>query len=138
MRVGAHAAVARRRERGELLAKFAPFVEQFVRAITLHPLFELLQMFRVLEIGDRDLMRPPSALDGLAVDEFRSCPTLGGAEDDHWPSRTLLALRYTTRPRGFLDLANLRQNYIERTRESLVQNRRIAALDEMRLVAKAA
>ncbi len=126
--------MTRRRERSELVAELAVFVEQFVRAVALHPIFELLQMFGVLEISDRDLMRAPGTLDWLAVDEFWSCPTLGRAEDDHGPARTLLAFRLTARPRGALNLANLRQNRIKRTGETLMNDRRIVALDEMRIV----
>ena len=81
--------MARRRERGEFLAELAAFVEQFLRPVALHPVFELLQMFGVLEIGDRHLMRAPGALDRLAVDEFRAGPALGRAEDDHRPARAL-------------------------------------------------
>ena len=42
VRIGAHATMTRRRERSELVAEFASFVEQFVRAVALHPVFELL------------------------------------------------------------------------------------------------
>ena len=85
--------MAGRRERGEFLAELAPFVEQFVRPVALHPVFELLQMFGILEIRDRDLMRAPGSLDRLAVDEFRPGPAFGRAEDDHRPARPLHRLR---------------------------------------------
>src|SRR6185437_16760057 len=130
--------MARRRERSELLAEFTAFVEQFVRPVALQPIFELLQMFGILEIGERDLMRAPGPLDRLAIDEFRSCPTLGRAEDDHGPARALYVLRLAARPRGALNLTNLRQNRIERAGERLMDDRRIVALDKMRGVAIAA
>src|SRR5580704_5907296 len=95
-------------------------------------------MFRVLEIRDRDLMRAPCALDRLVVDGFRSRPTLGRAEDDHRPARTLWACRISAGARSALNLANLRQNRIERSGQTLMHDRRIVALDEMRIVAVAA
>ena len=130
--------MACRRECGELLAKLAVFVEQFMRAVALHPVFELLEMFGVLEIGDRNLMRAPGPLDRLAVDEFRSRPALGRAEDDHGPARTLRASVSPRDRAASLDLAYLRQNRIERSGETLMHDRRIVAFDEMRLVAVAA
>ena len=83
-------------------------------------------------------MRAPSTFDGIAVDEFRSGPTLGRAEHDHGPARTFLAFRLSARPRGALNLADLRENGIERTGQSLMHDRRIVAFDEMRVVAVAA
>jgi hypothetical protein len=49
VRIEAHAAMAGRRKRRELLAELAAFVEQLVRPVALHPVFELLEMFGVLE-----------------------------------------------------------------------------------------
>ena len=114
--------MTRRRKRRELLAELAAFVEQFVRPVALHPIFELLEMFGILEIRDRDLMRAPGPLHRLAVDEFWSGPALGRAEHDHGPARTLHAFRLTARPRRTLNLANLRQNHIERTGETLMHD----------------
>ncbi len=83
-------------------------------AIALHPVFELLEMFGVVEVRDRNLMRPPCALDRQAVDEFRSGPALGRAEDDHRPARALRLSASPPRSGGTLDLADLRQDRIER------------------------
>ena len=95
-------------------------------------------MFGVLEIRDRHLMRAPGTLDRLPIDEFWSCPTLGRAKDDHWRVRTLEAFRLAARPRGALNLANLRQNRIERAGKTLMHDSRIVSLDEMRIVSVAA
>ena len=130
--------MAGRREGGELLAELALFVEQFVRPVALHPLFELLQMLGVLEVGDRDLMGAPGAFDRLAVDEFRPGPALGRAKHDHRPARTLRTLRLAARSCGGLDPANLGQDHVERAGERLMHERRIVAFDEMRIVAVAA
>src|SRR5476649_298387 len=99
MRVGSHAPMPRRGELCELLAKLAVAVEQFMRPIALQPVFEQLQMLRLLEIGDRDLMGAPGALDGFAVDEFGAGPTLRRAEHDYRPTRSLDLLRAARGPR---------------------------------------
>src|SRR5436190_22178019 len=109
MRIRAHAAMSGWRECGELLTEFAVFVEQFMRPVTLHPVFELLQMLRVLEIGDRDLVCPPSALDRLAINEFRPSPSFRGAKDDHWPARAFEPFGLTGQPRGVLNQADPRE-----------------------------
>ena len=117
VRIGAHAAMAGRRERGEFLAEFAAFVEQFLRPVAPHPVFELLQMFGVLEVRDRHLMRAPGAFDRQAVDEFRPRPALGRAKHDHRPAGALQPFPDEDRA-ALLDLANLRQDRIERAGES--------------------
>src|ERR1700730_12440819 len=112
--------MAGRRERRELVAEFSAFVEQFVRSVALHPVFELLQMFGVLEIGDRDLVSAPGAFDRLTVDEFWSGPSLRRAKDDHRPARALHAFRRAARPRGTLNLADPHQYLIKRSSERLM------------------
>ena len=91
VRIGAHAAMAGRRQRGEFLAELAALVEQLLGPVAPHPVFELRQMLGLLEIGDRHLVGAPGALDRVAVDGLRSGPALGRAEDDHRPARPLLA-----------------------------------------------
>ena len=137
VRVAAHAVVARRRELGELLAELALAVEQLLWPIALEPVLELRQVLGILEIGDRNLMRAPRSLDRLAVDEFRSRPTLRCPEHDHRPAWPLRPFRAAERPRGDLDPANLCQDDIERSGETLVHQCRIVAFDEVRLVAVA-
>ena len=99
-------------------------------------LFATWAVTGVLEIRDRDLMRAPRTLDRFVV-EFRSCPTFGRAEDNHGPARTLQVFRIAAQPRSALNLANLPELY-QRTGERLMHDRRIVALDEMRIVAVAA
>ena len=114
------------------------FVEQFLRPVALHPIFELLQMLGILEIGDRNLMCAPGALDRLAVDELRSGPALGRAEDDHRPARPLeLCVSPRTAPHAGSRESRSRID-VERAGQTLMHQRRIVALDEMRLVAVAA
>src|SRR5665213_3164762 len=107
-------------KRREFLPEFAVFVEQFVRPIALHPLFELLQMIGLLEIRDWNLMRSPRTLDRLAVDKFWTGPPLRCTKDDHRPARPLRRLRAASRSRGILDLPYLHQNCIERTGKRLM------------------
>ncbi len=83
-------------------------------------------------------MRTPCPFDGMAVDGFRARPAFGRAEDDHGPARAFLALVFAARPRGALDLANAGQDGVERRGEALMNQCRIVAFDEMRLVAVAA
>src|ERR1700689_3789504 len=104
--------MTRRGERGEPLCELAAFVEQLVRPIALHPIFELLEMFGVLEIGERDLMCAPGPLNRLAVHELWSGPAFWRAEHDHGPTRSLHRVRRGTR--RLLDLMNFRQNRVER------------------------
>ena len=89
VRVGSHAAPARRRKCGEFLPEFAIFIEQLLRTVAPHPLFELLEVLGVLEVGNRHLMGAPRPLDRLAVDELGARPALRGLEHDHRPARTL-------------------------------------------------
>src|SRR5580658_4248246 len=103
--------MARRGKCRELLAELAAFVEQLVRAVALHPIFELLEMFGVLEIGKRDLMCAPSPLDRLAVHELWSGPAFWRAEHNHGPTRALLCPRRGTC--HLLDFLNLHQDRIK-------------------------
>src|SRR6266436_9375856 len=89
VRIHSHTAVARGRKCRELVAKLAAFVEQFVRPVALHPIFELLDVLRILEVRERHLMRAPSPLDWLAVHELWPGPAFWRAEDDHGPTRPL-------------------------------------------------
>src|SRR5271169_1737559 len=127
--------MARRRKCRELLAELADLIEQFTRSVAFHPIFELLDMFGILEVCDRYLVRAPGPLHRLAVHELWSGPAFWRVEHDHGPARTLHAFRVTARPRLALNLANLLQNHIERTCETLVHQRWIIAFYEMRFVA---
>src|ERR1700691_4386008 len=89
VRIEAHAAMSCRGKRRKLLAELALPVEQLVRPVALHPVFELLEMLGVLKIGQWDLMRTPSALDRLAIHELWSGPAFLRAAHHHRPTPPL-------------------------------------------------
>ena len=73
-------------------------------------------------------------LDGAAIELMRSCPALGGPEDDRGPARTI-----GSAPGASLVLegANLLVARVQRRCERLVHGQRVIARDEMRLVSVA-
>ena len=71
----------------------AGFVEKVLRLVTLHPLFEDLDVFGLFHVAHRHLMAPPVVLAPLAVDLFWTGPSFGRAENDHRPQRPLLGTR---------------------------------------------
>ena len=138
MRIGAHAATAGGRERRIRFAEPPLFVEQLLWPVALQPGFELVQMCRILEFSDRDLMGTPSPFDRLAVDHFRSRPALGRAQHDHRPARARDSVRVTMGSGLTLDMKNFGQRSLERPGQQLVDDHRIVACDEMRIVTIAA
>src|SRR5207249_9459044 len=74
MRIGAHAALAWRSEFGKFRAELAGLVEQFLRAIALHPLFQNLHMPRLAHVTHRHLMRAEGAFRRFAVDHLWTTP----------------------------------------------------------------
>src|SRR5215472_1308662 len=90
MRVGAYAAVARRREGSQVGDELPLGIEQLVRVVATQPFLELGQLFRVLaHIRQRHLVRAEGALHGPAADHLRTRPTLWRAQDDGRPARPL-------------------------------------------------
>ena len=138
VRVAAHAPLAGRRQRGQLLAEPAALVEQLLGPIALEPGFQLLQVPGGPELGDRHLVRTPVAFDRLAIDELRAGPALGGAQHDHRPAWALRGGRRVGTARLGLDLLNPRQHLVQRAGQRLVHDRGVVALDEIRLMAVAA
>ena len=70
MRIGAHPAVALRRQFGQFRDESAIFIEQFFGLVALHPAFQLLDMIGMIRIHQkRHLVRSESALDLEAIDE---------------------------------------------------------------------
>src|ERR1700730_2663968 len=124
--------MTRRGKCGELIAELAAFVEQFAWPIALHPIFELPEMFGILEIRDRHLMCAPGSFHRLAVDELRPGPAFWGTEHDHGPARSFH--RFRSGPRHTLDLVNLRHYRIERPGQTLMYHGRYVAFHEMRLI----
>ena len=89
MRIGAHAPLARRRERLQIPAAAGrSSSNSFSGSIAAHPLLEQSQMLGVAaRVGDRHLVRAPEPLDLQAIDFFRAGPALGTAQHDHRPVR---------------------------------------------------
>ena len=88
------------------------------------------------ELRQRDLMRPPAVLDCDAVDFARTGPSFRRVQYECRPARTLAE---AAAARSMLDLANARDDLIERARHR--EMRRLAArllVDVERLVAAAA
>ena len=72
MRIGAHAALALGRELGKLGFEAAIRVEEFLRPVALHPLFEDLDVPGLLvHLAHRHLVRTPRILGALAVNFLR-------------------------------------------------------------------
>src|SRR5262245_45039547 len=76
MRVVAHAALAFRSQLGILSAEAAVLVEEFFWFVTAHPLFEELQVRRIIaHTGKRHLVSTEGPFDRHPVHHFRTCPT---------------------------------------------------------------
>src|SRR3954464_7079618 len=128
MRIHSHAAAAQRRYRGQLFSQFPVIVEQFIRSIALHPVFQDAQMLGITaHIVNGNLMGTPCSLHRLAVNFFRTGPAFWSTQDQQWPARTFYILLLA---RLLLDAMNLFDNAVERRRHQLVHLRRIATSDE--------
>ncbi len=88
MRIGAHPAVAHRRQRRDLGAQPAGFVEQFLRSIAPHPVVEKLEMLRLVH-REWHLMGAPRTFCLETVDQLRASPALQAAQNDHRPNGPL-------------------------------------------------
>src|SRR5262249_60497185 len=118
VRVRAHAARPPRGKLGQLRHEAAVLAEELLGAVAAQPLFEDPEVVGVLaDIGDRHLVRAPSAFDRKAVDLLRAGPALRRSEDDHRPLRPSLV---AVLPRSPLDLGDLIERLVERARERLV------------------
>ena len=127
----AHPALAVRRQVGELGDQRSVLVEELVRLVAPHPLFEHAEMVGVVaHVGHRDLVRPPRVLDGQAVDLFRAGPALRRAQDDHRPARPS---RLGSRLAGVrLDGGDLGEGGVQRGREALMDDGRSLAVEAAR------
>ena len=126
--------MAARRELRELRLEPPGCVEELPGLVALHPALEDAYVFRLVHVGHRHLMRAPVAFALQTVDLLRAGPTLGRAEHDHGPRRSL---RDALRPRVELDLLDVGDDRIQRAGELLMHALRLVAYDEMRLVAVA-
>src|SRR5689334_17210164 len=90
MGVSAHTAFALRSQSGQFGLERAALVEELLRPIALHPLFEDCDVFGVLvHLAHRDLVSSPEIFRSLTIDLLRTGPSLRGAQYDHGPARTL-------------------------------------------------
>ena len=132
VRVGAHPPVASRSMGDDLRAWASVVIEQRRRPVAEHPLLEEVEVVGVgAHAVEGHLVRPPRALDLLAIDLPRSGPALGGAQDDHRPG--------PVPPFGMLavldaDLADDVQGDVERLRQLAVDVGRVVAGDRQDLV----
>ena len=133
MRIGPHAAIAERSERPKLGHQPAALVEERLWLIATHPVLEQLQMALLRpNIGDRNLMSAPEALDLLAVDLSRPRPALGASQHQYGPGRACL---FVGRFAGLLlDRGDAVENPVERVGHQAVHRRGIAAFDEEGLI----
>jgi hypothetical protein len=129
-RVGAHPAVALRRQGGQLRDEGAGVVEELLRPVRAQPRLKHGEVARVVvHVGDRDLVRAPRALDLDAVDHVRPGPALRRPEHDHRPARPLGvgAVAGPAGPGGGLDRGDLVEHPIERLGQLAVDLRRVVA-----------
>src|SRR5439155_1019103 len=124
-----------RRQRFQLGNESPVVVEQLLRLITAHPLF---QHFQVCEIGGniryRDLVRAPVALEVVLAHLPRGRPTFRATQYDHWPSR---ANSFPGTSRLLLDLADVQNALFQGSSHCLVHAGRVTPFHEIRCVAVA-
>ena len=130
VRIGAHAALARGRERAQLRPQPALRLEQLLRPVTAQPALELAQVRRIgAWVGQRNLMGSEGALDALSVDLLGSSPALGALEHDHRPRRARAA---ALDARGLVNLPDAPEHRVERIGHEPVHGPRLLAGDKLR------
>ncbi len=76
--IGAHPAVALRRQFSQFRHESPIVIEQLLGLVAFHPAFKQLDMIGMVGIHEeRHLVRSETALDLQTIDEFRSRPALG-------------------------------------------------------------
>ena len=86
------------RQRLELGHERSARIEQLLGPVAAHPVFEDLQVRRVVpHVGERDLVRAPGPFQLVALELLRSGPPLGRAQHDHRPARTRGLVRVACR-----------------------------------------
>ena len=124
--VVAHSPVVRRGEAGDVRQQRTGGGEQLLRPVRPHPLHELPPVLVVApHVRDRHLVRPPGALNRLAVHELRPGPPLGCAQHERRPARPL---RVAVDSRPPLDVVDLGDDRVKRAGELLVHELRVVAL----------
>ena len=140
MGVHAHAPPSLGSNFGQFGAECAFLVEEFLGLVAAHPLFQQAQMVGLFPyLGERYLVGAPGAFHRLSVHKLRSCPSLGGAHDQHRPRRPLKRLSLGCGfARFLLDGGNAVQHGVKDRRGLLVHGLRVVAFQRERLVAVAA
>lgn len=132
--VSRNAAVALGGQLLQLGNQGAVLIEQFLGMVAVQPLFNLLQMFFLIRRAegdvDRHLMGAERTLYGLAIDHFRACPALGGAQHDHGP---LDVVELLTAAGAALDVVDFLNHGVQRVGHLGVHRHRVIALDEVGL-----
>ena len=130
MRIGAHAPRALGRELFQLGDEPAGFVEQLLRLVALHPVFELLEVLGIIaHTRQRHLVGAPEAFDLVAINFLRARPALRAAQDDHRPARSI---ELSGSPRLALDAADFQNALFHRLGHLLMHAHRVGAFDEVR------
>ena len=81
VRIGAHAPLAFRRQRGHLSFESAILIEQLLGLVALHPLFENLYVRGIfMHLAHRYLVRAPVTFGALAIDLLGTSPAFGRAQ----------------------------------------------------------
>ena len=133
--IGAHAPLARGRQRGDFRTQCTVLIEKLLGPVALHPVFEQPYVVRLgRKLGKRHLVRAPEALGLEAVHLLRPGPALRRLEDDHRPDRAVMLAPVA---RGLLDGPDFAHHLVERRGHELVHRFGIVSLDEVRLVAVA-
>src|SRR5215469_10591501 len=120
-----------RREFGELFFEHSAFIEEFFRPVAFHPSFENPDVLGLVHIAHRHLMASPVVLTLFPIDLGRAGPTLGGAQNDHWPGRTALEALFA---RFAPDPLYVTCDRVERRRHRAVHLRRLVSFDEIWLI----
>src|SRR4030095_6437739 len=94
-----------RRQRFQLGNESPVLVEQFLRLVTAHPIFQHFQVCGIgSDIRDRHLVCAPVPFEIVLAHLPRGSPPFGATEYDHWPSRPD---SFPSISRLLLDFANL-------------------------------
>ncbi len=133
----AHPLLTLRRQRAQLRSQSALLVEQRLRLIAAHPLFQNLTVAVIFATGgDRHLMRAPEILDFFAVDGFWTGPAFRAAQNNHRPARD--DVRRLAATGALLIIADLVEGAVQRVGHQAVHFFRLVAANEQRLIAVAA
>src|ERR1700758_3480844 len=123
--------MAFRSEFSQLLLQRTVSVEQFLRPVTLHPLFQDSDVFRLVHVAHGNLMASPIILALLAVDLGRTGPSFRRPENDHWPDRAFAEALAASIDLDFLYVGD---RGIERLSHLLMHSPRLVPFDEIGLV----